>query len=83
MTVTMERPASTSIRVATKTRDILANEASSLEISLAAYLAKLAERVERERAYAELREQRLKEADDSQWQAEVDLWATTDLDGIE
>jgi hypothetical protein len=78
----MERPISTSIRVTTRTRDILAAEAASQELSLAAYLATVAEKAERERAYAQLRAQRLEETDNPEWVAEQELWSNADLDGI-
>ncbi|MDR0959161.1 MAG: hypothetical protein LBM23_02210 [Propionibacteriaceae bacterium] len=79
MTVTAHRPATTSIRVDSHTRDVFAAEAASVESTLSAYLAALADRLERERAYAELRAARLEERDDPAWQEEIGAWVDADL----
>ena len=86
MSATLEMPRlrvergapSTSIRVSTGTRDVLATEAASQHLSLSGYLDRLADKVLRQRALAELRDERVAAYQDPTFLAELKDWDAAD-----
>jgi len=73
---------STSVRVSAATRDVLAGEAAAHGLSLAGYLDRLAERMIRERALDELREERAAAFQDPVFLAEMREWDEADDDSV-
>ena len=86
MTVTLDAPRlrvvrgglSTSIRVSVGTRDVLAYEAASRQMSLSSYLDSLADKALNRRALAELRDERVAAFQDPAFLAELKDWDTAD-----
>ena len=70
---------STSIRVAVSTRDVLAGQAARAGLSLSGYLAKLAERNERESILAQYRACAIEAYQDAQFRAEMAEWDEVDV----
>ncbi|MDR0991101.1 MAG: hypothetical protein LBL92_07065 [Propionibacteriaceae bacterium] len=83
MTAVIHDHKTTSVRLSTHARDVLAQQASAAGLSLTGFLDQLAADFERQKIYQAHREAVQRQADDPEWAADVELWASTEQDGLD